>query len=85
VARLAGLPDEVLSRAKEILTELESAISQQRKPFPQRNAGKRSAISTGRKQRGKRAQNYAEIDVDHLTPLEALNQLYAVHAMLKSN
>jgi len=25
-----------------------------------------------------------EMDVDHLTPLEALNQLYALHAMLKS-
>ncbi len=86
VARLAGLPEEVLSRAKEILAELESADIAAKKAVPATKvlaSVQPSLLDESKEESALRIMR--EIDVDHLTPLEALNQLYALHAMLKSN
>jgi DNA mismatch repair protein MutS len=85
VARLAGLPEEVLSRAKEILSELESADIAAKKTVPETKvlvSVQPSLLDESKEESALRIMR--EMDVDHLTPLEALNQLYALHAMLKS-
>ncbi|MEN6594413.1 MAG: DNA mismatch repair protein MutS [Clostridiaceae bacterium] len=85
VARLAGLPEEVLTRAKEILSELESADIAAKKDAPATKvlaSVQPSLLDESKEESALRIVR--EMDVDHLTPLEALNQLYALHAMLKS-
>ncbi|MEN6340246.1 MAG: DNA mismatch repair protein MutS, partial [Clostridiaceae bacterium] len=84
VARLAGLPEEVLTRAKEILSELESADIAAKKDAPATKvlaSVQPSLLDENKEESALRIVR--EMDVDHLTPLEALNQLYALHAMLK--
>lgn len=82
VARLAGLPDVVLARAREILEKLESAdIAAKREPAKIETSVQPSLLDESGEESALRILR--EMDVNHLTPLEALNQLYALHAMLK--
>ncbi|MCE5189274.1 MAG: DNA mismatch repair protein MutS [Eubacteriales bacterium] len=82
VARLAGLPEAVLSRAKEILEKLESAdIAARREPVKIETSVQPSLLDVNGEESAMRILR--EMDVNRLTPLEALNQLYALHAMLK--
>ena len=82
VARLAGLPDLVLTRAKEILEKLESAdIAAKREPAKIEVGVQPSLLDESGEESALRILK--EMDVNHLTPLEALNQLFALHAMLK--
>ena len=82
VARLAGLPEAVLSRAKEILEKLETAdIAAKREPTKIEISVQPSLLDESREESALRILK--EMDVNHLTPLEALNQLFALHAMLK--
>lgn len=82
VARLAGLPDLVLTRAKEILEKLESAdIAAKREPAKIEFGVQPSLLDESGEESALRILK--ELDVNHLTPLEALNQLFALHAMLK--
>jgi len=82
VARLAGLPDIVLARAKEILEKLESAdIAAKREPAKIETSVQPSLLDESGEESALRILR--EMDVNHLTPLDALNQLFALHAMLK--
>jgi DNA mismatch repair protein MutS len=82
VARLAGLPDMVLVRAKEILEKLESAdIAAKREPAKIETSVQPSLLDESGEESALRILR--EMDVNHLTPLDALNQLFALHAMLK--
>ena len=82
VARLAGLPEAVLARAKEILEKLESAdIAAKREPAKIETSVQPSLLDESGEESALRILR--EMDVNHLTPLEALNQLFALHAMLK--
>ena len=82
VARLAGLPEAVLVRAKEILEKLESAdIAAKREPAKIETSVQPSLLDESGEESALRILR--EMDVNHLTPLEALNQLFALHAMLK--
>ena len=82
VARLAGLPEAVLARAKEILEKLESAdIAAKREPAKIETSVQPSLLDESGEESALRILK--ELDVNHLTPLEALNQLFALHAMLK--
>jgi DNA mismatch repair protein MutS len=69
VARLAGLPPPVIARARALLTELEAA--------GQRAADARDAVQLGlfAPPPDPLAAELAQIDLAHLTPLEALNLL----------
>jgi DNA mismatch repair protein MutS len=86
VARLAGLPDSVITRAREILNALEQGeaakpvktliddlplFSMARAPAP---APKPSPA----------LEKLADLNPDDLSPKEALNALYALKALLKS-
>ena len=82
VARLAGLPEAVLARAKEILEKLESAdIAAKREPAKIETSVQPSLLDESGEESALRILR--EMDVNHLTPLEALNQLFALHAMLR--
>jgi DNA mismatch repair protein MutS len=82
VARLAGLPRTVIDRAREILTALErDELTRGGRPSvsgtrsdPQRQLGlfQAPAVDDGLRRK------LAEIDVDHMTPMEALALLAAL-------
>ncbi len=73
VAQLAGLPKSVLHRAREVLDELESD-SREAKPTKKRKELAQQIPLFG----GKSAveEELEKLDIDGLTPLEALNKLY---------
>jgi DNA mismatch repair protein MutS len=90
VARLAGLPEEVIDRAKEVLTNLEQgefteggvpklAISRKKKPLwdsPQMTLFQRPPDTL--------RETLKKLDPDRLTPLEALTLLTELRAQLDS-
>ena len=73
VAQLAGLPKSVLHRAREVLDELESD-SREAKPIKKRKEPAQQIPLFG----GKSAvdEEIDKLDIDGMTPLEALNKLY---------
>ncbi len=78
VAKLAGLPNTVVNRAREILSELESAS-----PAPviiQEEADDQISMLDLRSQQI--ADALARITVETLTPIEAMNELYKLKRML---
>ena len=83
VARLAGLPEEVIKRAREILKDLESgelqgfSINKNKKDFSQ--------LSLFESLESNLVKEINSIDISTLTPLEALNKLYELQNKLKNN
>ena len=81
VARLAGVPALVIARAEEIL----AMLSQEKSPktlageLPLFDA---TAAPSPAPAPNKIEENLRDINPDQLTPLEALNQLYALRALL---
>lgn len=74
VAKLAGVPDEVTDRAKEVLCAIETGDTKRSAPVQERlGVQKESKV---RADEIKRA--IMEIDISTLTPLEALNELFAL-------
>nr|WP_122011555.1 DNA mismatch repair protein MutS [Maliibacterium massiliense] len=89
VARLAGLPQEVVSRAKEILGQLEAAdISQQAGAIARRAeiapAGSQvDLFAPPDAQEASVISRLRDMDVSTITPLEALNTLNELQQQLK--
>jgi len=80
VARLAGLPDEVVARSRAILRELE-----QRAPTPPAPPGAETGqLSLFEPTPHPVLEALAGVDPDGLTPLEALNVLHRLHRQLTS-
>jgi DNA mismatch repair protein MutS len=86
VAKLAGLPKSVIHRAQEILSDLES------------NGGKSSALKLSKSDKRKKSPEsqiplfgqkpeilveLEKLDINSLTPLEALNKLYELQQKAK--
>ena len=78
VANLAGLPGSVVSRAREILAELESGNAPAPKPVRQEEDQVSMMDLTGQQV----AQALRAISVETLTPIEAMNELYKLRKML---
>ena len=78
VAKLAGLPETVLKRAREILRELESQSAQPLLAPPQEDQVSLEAIAETAV-----ADILRRTQVDALSPLEALNLLYELKAKLQ--
>jgi DNA mismatch repair protein MutS len=72
VAQLAGLPRSVLHRAREVLTELESD-SREAKPKKRKEPVQQIPLFGQKSALEGELQN---LDIDGMTPLEALNKLY---------
>lgn len=81
VARIAGLPVEILEKAKYILKDLEKTVQNQKASIPENQLdlfGNESLIQEfERKTKGlkKIKEELDSIDINHLTPLEALKKL----------
>ena len=79
VAKLAGLPDKVVKRARQILRKLEednprSERIPYREPSDQMDMQELTAQSI--------YQALAAISVETMTPIEAMNELYKLKKML---
>lgn len=81
VAQLAGLPKPVLQRAREVLDELETnARGDGSKPAKKAKAP--AVQDTLFNQKTELEKALAELDINSLTPLEALNKLYELKKKL---
>lgn len=83
VARLAGLPRPVLHRAQEVLEELEGDGHPARRP--QRKPDKENAARQMRLfgQKSPLDEELEKLDINSLTPLEALNKLFELQKKMK--
>ena len=79
VAKLAGIPDRVITRAREILKDLESGAPERAKPAA---APVSDQVSMLDMQSDELRRALESITVETLTPIEALNQLYQLKQML---
>jgi DNA mismatch repair protein MutS len=78
VARLAGIPDKVVYRARQILKELESGTAPAQPVKPQPVSDQMSFLDVGG---GQIAQKLRDITIETLTPIEALNVLFELKKM----
>ncbi len=78
VAKLAGVPDRVIQRAKEVLLALEQGAPEQ--PAPRRGARveveDNFQTSLGDSQSRELIEKLKKLDINTLTPLEAMNALF---------
>ena len=81
VAQLAGLPRSVINRAREVLAELEGEREQKTKPKGRRARQPKQLplFSTS----SPLLEELSKLDVDSMTPLEALNKLYELKQKAK--
>ena len=79
VAKLAGLPSTVITRAREILKELES---QDGSPRPMAVAEPQEQLSMLDLRSQQVCAALASISVETLTPIEAMNELYKLKKLL---
>ena len=78
-AKLAGIPDRVITRAREILKELESGAPETAKPA----AGPVSdQVSMLDMQSDELRRALEAVTVETLTPIEAMNVLYQLKQLL---
>jgi DNA mismatch repair protein MutS len=78
VARLAGIPEKVVSRARQILKELESGGAAPQPVKAQPVSDQMSFLDVGGSQI---AQKLRDITIETLTPIEALNILFELKKM----
>jgi DNA mismatch repair protein MutS len=89
VARMAGMPRSVVTRADEILKELEQSHDKKELAKPIADlAGHREGMQLSFFQLDDPVlkqirDEILEIDIDNLTPVEALNKLYNIKKLLK--
>ncbi len=79
VAKLAGIPQSIISRAKEILSELESGKISAERTSERNDDLQLSLIDTIN---NPVADRLSTVDVNTLTPIEALNLLYELKKMI---
>lgn len=79
VAKLAGIPQSIINRAKEILVELENGKGE---TVVKTVAEDNSQLSLLSAVQNPIADRLANIDVNTLTPIEALNLIYELKSMV---
>ncbi len=80
VARLAGVPDQVVNRAREILTELEA--QGHTAPPPRPAPAEEGQVSLGDMAGAAVLEQLRSVPVETLTPIEAMNLLYQLKSRL---
>jgi len=89
VAKLAGIPQTVIDRAKEILRELEEADISKKEPRIRKNKmpleGQLDIFSLNNVSKNKEEvlNELSSVDVSTLTPLDALNLIYRLQQRIK--
>jgi len=81
VAQLAGLPRSVINRAQEVLAELEGEREQKTKPKGRRARQPKQLPLFSPS--SPLSDELSKLDVDSMTPLEALNKLYELKQKAK--
>lgn len=76
VARLAGVPEEIIRRAEEVLIELESGKQKQELTSGPQHSPDDLQLSMGDMVGGQILEKLKQLDVTVLTPIEAMNELY---------
>jgi DNA mismatch repair protein MutS len=79
VAQLAGLPKSVIVRAQEVLADLESHHSKKDKVRPRKTSLQIPLFS----ERSPLTDELNQLDIDSLSPLEAITKLYELKRMAK--
>ncbi len=80
VAKLAGVPQKVIKRAKVVLTELEKSVNKPTLTYQPEPDGQ---ISFADQQNHAAVEKLRKMDVDSMTPREALEARYELKAILK--
>lgn len=84
VAKLAGVPDKVIKRAKQVLTELETSSSDgtaaRRTAFRQNEEPVQLTMDNTDSQVLKKLR---DLDVNAMTPMQCMNALFELNSMLK--
>ncbi len=83
VANLAGLPGSVITRARQLLKELESGAAATGGYRPKAEA-EPDQVSMGDLEAVAVAERLRKLTVETLTPIEAMNELYKLKQMLDS-
>jgi len=81
VARLAGLPQDVIARAKKILSELES--KEQERINDEKSIKGQYQLPLFEPEYRKVIKRLQSVDINRITPLQALNILHKLKNMLK--
>lgn len=82
VAKLAGVPDKVIKRAKQVLTDLESGNGEDTARLSRRFEDEPVQL-TMESTDAEVLQKLRDMDVNTLTPIECMNALFELHNMLK--
>ena len=82
VAKLAGVPEKVIRRAKQVLASLEEEGTRT-VPGESRRAAEEPLQLTMDTPDSRVIQQLRELDVNNLTPMEAMNKLFELHSYLK--
>ena len=83
VAKLAGVPDKVIRRAKQVLAELESTGAQGESRQAARRFGEEPVQLTMEGTDAQVLKKLRELDVNALTPIQCMNVLFELNSMLK--
>ncbi len=85
VAKLAGVPEKVIKRAKQVLSELESSsggeVTARRSVLRRREEPVQLTMDNTD---GQVLQRLREMDVNAMTPMQCMNALFELNSMLKS-
>ena len=84
VAKLAGIPDTIIKRAKEILAELESGKGDNNRPYESVSDNVQQDVQMNLLANSNLAviEKLSNIDLNTLTPIESMNLLYELKNML---
>lgn len=83
VAKLAGVPEKVIRRAKQVLSELESQNGEEGALHAARRFSEEPVQLTMDSADGEVLQKLRSLDVNTLTPIECMNALFELHNLLK--
>ncbi len=84
VAALAGLPQKVISRAKEILGMIEQKEGKTKAEKPAVQVEESGQIGFGNMRAEEIMQTISDMDLATISPIEALNKLYELQKIAKS-
>ena len=83
VAKLAGVPTEVVRRAKELLAEIERADARVERAVPERNEMAFDLFSVEQSSKNDEvADKLRAVDINTITPIEAMNLLFELKKIL---
>ncbi len=85
VAKLAGVPKSIVDRANEILREIEEKhnVTPVKSQIPKGNETDGGTMSLDSLEESRVCDEIRKLDINTLTPIEALTKLYELHNILK--